>query len=133
MTLHGEPLALAHPYTSLTVGDGLVSQFPALLVSSYRSGVTRAISDGTLAVMFRGFSQHARIYWIATTFLFFLGFLRFPWYVLIQCHFKAAPAFKKEVAAREETKLEAAGKRRRASRMAQWFRLTRFRWNSVMD
>ena len=35
MTIHGEPLELAlQNYISLTVGDGLVAQFPALLVST---------------------------------------------------------------------------------------------------
>lgn len=87
MTLHGEPLNVAvNTYISLTIGDGLVSQFPALLVSTATGLiVTRAVSDGSfgsdIAVQF---SRQGRIYWIAAFFLLVLSFLPgFPWYVLI--------------------------------------------------
>ncbi len=85
-TIHGEPLALAaNTYVSLTIGDGLVSQFPALLISTATGLiVTRAISDGTFgADVSKQFTQQSRIYWIAALFLFLLGILPgFPWYVL---------------------------------------------------
>ena len=87
MTLHGESLQVAvNTYVSLTIGDGLVSQFPALLVSTATGLiVTRAVSDGSfgsdIAVQF---SRQGRIYWIAAFFLLLLAFLPgFPWYVLI--------------------------------------------------
>lgn len=51
MTIHGMPFADAlSTYSILTIGDGLVSQIPALLIST-ASGliVTRATSEGNLA------------------------------------------------------------------------------------
>ena len=49
VTIHGESMDLAiSNYISLTIGDGLLSQFPALLISTATGLiVTRAISDGT--------------------------------------------------------------------------------------
>ncbi|MFP4211929.1 MAG: flagellar biosynthesis protein FlhA [Alkalispirochaeta sp.] len=86
-TIHGEPInAALNTYVSLTVGDGLVTQFPALLISTATGLiVTRAISDGTFGEdVASQFSRQARIYWIASVFLFGLSFLPgFPWYVLI--------------------------------------------------
>lgn len=86
-TIHGEPInsALA-TYVSLTIGDGLVSQFPALLISTATGLiVTRAISDGTFGDDITSqFSQQSRVYWIVTVFLIILAVLPgFPWYVLI--------------------------------------------------
>ena len=86
-TIHGEPInsALA-TYVSLTIGDGLVSQFPALLISTATGLiVTRAISDGTFGDdVTSQFSQQSRVYWIVTFFLIILAVLPgFPWYVLI--------------------------------------------------
>ena len=87
MTIRGEPLDLALTnYISLTVGDGLVAQFPALLISTATGLiVTRAISDGTFGSdVSRQFSQQSRVYWIAALFLFGLSLIPgFPWYVLI--------------------------------------------------
>jgi flagellar biosynthesis protein FlhA len=87
VTIHNEPWAIAaQTYVSLTVGDGLVTQFPALLISTSTGLiVTRAISDGTFGSDLAGqFSRHSRVYWIAAAFLLFLSFLPgFPWYVLI--------------------------------------------------
>lgn len=86
-TIHGEDLQTAlYTYVSLTVGDGLVSQFPALLVATATGLiVTRAISDGTFGEdVASQFTRQARIYWIATVFLAVLAFLPgFPWYVLL--------------------------------------------------
>jgi flagellar biosynthesis protein FlhA len=86
-TIHGESLASAvNTYVSLTVGDGLVSQFPALFISTATGLiVTRAVSDGTFADdVSQQFSAQSRVYWIAAVFLFILSLLPgFPWYVLI--------------------------------------------------
>ncbi len=86
-TIHGESLGLAaNTYVSLTVGDGLVTQFPALLISTATGLiVTRAISDGTFGSdVSDQFSRQARVYWIATAFLVFIAVLPgFPWYVLL--------------------------------------------------
>ena len=87
MTIHGEPVEVAlNSYIALAIGDGLVTQFPALLVSTATGIiVTRAISDGTFGSdITTQFSQQARVYWIGALFLLVLGFLPgFPWYVLI--------------------------------------------------
>jgi flagellar biosynthesis protein FlhA len=87
MSIHGENWRTAvDTYFSLTIGDGLVSQFPALLVSTATGLiVTRAVSDGSFGSdVTRQFSRQSRIYWIASIFLFILGFLPgFPWYVLL--------------------------------------------------
>lgn len=86
-TIHGESLQSAvNTYVSLTVGDGLVSQFPALFISTATGLiVTRAVSDGTFADdVSKQFSAQSRVYWIAAVFLFILSILPgFPWYVLI--------------------------------------------------
>lgn len=87
MTLHGEPLNVAvDTYISLTIGDGLVTQFPLLLISTSTGLiVTRAVSDGTFGKdATEQFSKQGRVYWIAAIFLFVLGFLPgFPWYILM--------------------------------------------------
>jgi flagellar biosynthesis protein FlhA len=73
-------------YTILTIGDGLLSQIPALLVSvSTGIIVTRANSDGTFGTEVGDqFSQNAKIYWVTAAVLLLLAFLPgFPWYVLI--------------------------------------------------
>lgn len=51
MAIHGMPFNEAlHTYSILTIGDGLVSQIPALLISTAAGMiVTRASSDGNLA------------------------------------------------------------------------------------
>ena len=87
MTIHQENLSIAlDTYISLAVGDGLVTQFPALLISTATGLiVTRAVSDGTFGTdVSNQFSKHARIYWIAAVFLLALSVLPgFPWYILI--------------------------------------------------
>ncbi|MBN2509615.1 MAG: flagellar biosynthesis protein FlhA [Spirochaetales bacterium] len=91
MTLHQEPLDVAvNTYVLLTIGDGLVSQFPALLVSTATGIiVTRAISDGTFGSdVSTQFTSQGRIYWIATVTLVILSILPgFPWYVLLPMAF----------------------------------------------
>ncbi|GHU97128.1 flagellar biosynthesis protein FlhA [Spirochaetia bacterium] len=86
ITIHGEPLAAAIAnYISLTIGDGLLSQFPALLVS-VATGiiVTRSASSGTLGEEIgEQFTKDERIFWIGAVVLAFFALLPgFPWYVL---------------------------------------------------
>ncbi|MCD6121426.1 MAG: flagellar biosynthesis protein FlhA [Spirochaetales bacterium] len=86
MSIHGESWSVAlDTYISLTIGDGLVTQLPVLLVSTATGIiVTRAISDASFGRdISRQFSHQTRPYWIAAGFLFILGVLPgFPWYVL---------------------------------------------------
>lgn len=87
MVMHNESFQTAlGNYTSLTIGDGLVSQLPALLVSMATGIiVTRANSIGTFgSEVSSQFTQNAMIYWISAIALAFLAFLPgFPWYVLL--------------------------------------------------
>lgn len=94
MVIHGEPFNLAlSTYTSLTVGDGLVSQLPALLIS-VATGiiVTRANSQGTFgSEVTQQFVQNSRIYWIGAAVMAALALLPgFPWYVLLPIAFAMA-------------------------------------------
>lgn len=86
-TLHGESILTAlGTYTTFSIGDGLLSQFPALLVSTATGIiVTRSISDGTFGSdVSTQFTRDARIYWIGSLVLAALALLPgFPWYVLI--------------------------------------------------
>jgi len=87
VSLHGENILSAlGTYTTFSIGDGLLSQFPALLVSTATGIiVTRSISDGTFGSdVTSQFSRDARIYWIGAFVLAALALLPgFPWYVLI--------------------------------------------------
>ena len=88
MSLHGEPLGVAaNNYVSLAIGDGLVSQFPALLISTAMGiVVTRAAASGSLPdqLMEQIFYKGAIVYWICSGVLLFLSVLPgFPWYVLV--------------------------------------------------
>jgi len=119
-TIHGESIGLAaNTYVSLTVGDGLITQFPALLISTATGLiVTRAISDGTFgADVSQQFSQHARVYWIAAVFLFAMAFLPgFPSAVLITLSLMIgflAFRLSRKVAVREKTEKEAAESRKK--------------------
>lgn len=87
IAIHGEPFSQAiTTYVSLTIGDGLVSQVPVLLVS-VATGliVTRAISEGSFSNdVQKQFSQQSRIYFVAAVFLLLMGLLPgFPWYLMI--------------------------------------------------
>lgn len=118
MTLLGESFEVAlETYVSLTVGDGLITQFPALLVSTATGLiVTRAISDGTFGQdVASQFSRHSKAYWVAAVFLFGLSFLPgFPWYVLLPmgalCAWFAYTLSGREVMAERESMADAAGK-----------------------
>jgi flagellar biosynthesis protein FlhA len=85
--LHGEPLSAAvGNYIGFSIGDGLLSQLPALLVSTAMGiVVTRASSPGVLTEQIKKqFSRDARVYWIAAAALVFFAVLPgFPWYVLL--------------------------------------------------
>ena len=86
VSLHGEPvLSALATYTSFTIGDGLLSQLPALLVSTAMGiVVTRAAAPGDLSEQVSlQFSRDSRAYWVAAVFLFLLAWLPgFPKYVL---------------------------------------------------
>ncbi|BCR21709.1 flagellar biosynthesis protein FlhA [Borrelia sp. HM] len=87
MTLQGLSLndALSN-YVSLTVGDGLVSQLPALLISTATGLiVTRSISKDSFGVeITKQFTSYIGVYWIVSGFLLFLAFLPgFPTFILI--------------------------------------------------
>lgn len=87
MVIHGEPITDAiGTYIAFAIGDGLLSQFPALLVSTATGIiVTRGNSDGTFGSDISiQFSRDSRIYWIGAAVLLGFAFLPgFPWYVLI--------------------------------------------------
>ena len=117
MVLHHEPFQSAlSTYTSLTIGDGLLSQLPALLVS-VATGiiVTRANSQGTFGEeVTTQFAQNSRIYWIGSGVLAALSILPgFPWYVLlpmaIALAFLAWRLSSKSVAAADAAKARPAG------------------------
>lgn len=87
VTIHGEPWrAAVDTYVALTIGDGLVTQLPALLISTATGViVTRSAARTSLgAEVARQFTQQDRPYWIAAAALAVLGLLPgFPWYVLM--------------------------------------------------
>ncbi len=87
MVFRGEPFSQAiQTYAGLTIGDGLLSQLPALFVS-VATGliVTRSVSDGTLGTdIQQQFSQNAWIYFVGAGTLAVIAVLPgFPWYVLL--------------------------------------------------
>ena len=86
-SLQGLPILMAmNVYTTLTIGDGLLAQLPALLISSAVAiVVTRAVSTGELSDQVTSqFSRYSKVYWIAAGVLFGFALLPgFPWYVLI--------------------------------------------------
>jgi len=86
MTLHGESWQVAlDTYISLTIGDGLVSQLPSLLISTATGIiVTRAVSDATFSVdVTKQFGSQAKPYFIGAFFLGVLGILPgFPTIIL---------------------------------------------------
>ncbi len=122
MSIHGEPWSVAlDTYVSLTIGDGLVTQLPTLLISTATGIiVTRAISDASFGSdITKQFSHQTRPYWIAAGFLFVLAILPgFPWYVLIPlAGLMAALALsltRKEIAEQEKERIEEAAGREAA-------------------
>ncbi|MCL2480883.1 MAG: flagellar biosynthesis protein FlhA [Spirochaetaceae bacterium] len=87
MAYHNESFDIALVnYVTLTIGDGLVTQFPSLLIAASTGLiVTRSGSDDSFGNdIIKQLSQEARIYIIAAVFLFLMSFLPgFPWYVLV--------------------------------------------------
>ncbi|MCG8453750.1 MAG: flagellar biosynthesis protein FlhA [Spirochaetales bacterium] len=86
-TIHGEAITDALvTYVSLTIGDGLVSQVPTLLVS-VATGliVTRSISEGSFGSDVQTqFTRQSRIFYVAAGFMGVLGILPgFPWYLML--------------------------------------------------
>ncbi|MDR2602294.1 MAG: flagellar biosynthesis protein FlhA [Spirochaetaceae bacterium] len=86
VAIHGESFATAvSVYIAFSIGDGLMSQLPALLVSTaVGMMVTRSVSKGTFAEdVSDQFTKQPSVYWICAGVLFVMGFLPgFPWYVL---------------------------------------------------
>ncbi len=86
MTLHGEPWQEAFSnYIRLSIGDGLITQLPALLVSTATGIiVTRAVSDATFGKdVSKQFARQATPFFVGAGFLFLMGFLPgFPTVVL---------------------------------------------------
>jgi len=86
MTIHGETWQVAvDTYISLTIGDGLVTQLPTLLVATATGIiVTRAVSEYSFGKEISiQFSKQAKPYMVGSAFLVLLGFLPgFPWYLL---------------------------------------------------
>ena len=87
MTIHGETWQVAlDTYVALTIGDGLVTQLPALLISTATGIiVTRSVSDSSFGRdITKQFSAQPRPYLIAAGFLLLLAVLPgFPKLVLI--------------------------------------------------
>ncbi|HRV27437.1 MAG TPA: flagellar biosynthesis protein FlhA [Spirochaetia bacterium] len=87
MVIHREPFSTAlTTYASLTIGDGLVSQLPALLISTSTGIIiTRANADGTFGAQVSAeFSQNSRIYIIAAVVIGGMSLIPgFPFYVLL--------------------------------------------------
>jgi flagellar biosynthesis protein FlhA len=87
MVLHHEDFNTAiTTYTSLTIGDGLLSQLPALLVSTATGIiVTRANSQGTFGSdVTTQFTRDSKIYFVSAAVMALLAILPgFPWYILI--------------------------------------------------
>jgi flagellar biosynthesis protein FlhA len=85
--IHGEPIEQAlNNYIAFSVGDGLLSQFPSLLISTAMGiVVTRAAAPGDLGEQVAvQFSRDAKVYWVAAAVLILFALLPgFPWYVLI--------------------------------------------------
>ncbi|MDR0731107.1 MAG: flagellar biosynthesis protein FlhA [Treponema sp.] len=85
--LHGEAIGTAlGTYISFSVGDGLLSQLPSLLVSiAMGIVVTRAAAPGDLGEQVATqFSRDAKVYWVAAALLLLFALLPgFPWYVLV--------------------------------------------------
>jgi len=116
MAIRGEDFNTAlQTYISLTIGDGLVSQIPALLISvSTGLLVTRSSSGNSVGSdAFTQFTQQGRIYWIAAAFMAVLGIIPgFPWYILFPIAglmaFLAYTLQKKETAAAQKKETAAA-------------------------
>ncbi|MDR2842153.1 MAG: flagellar biosynthesis protein FlhA, partial [Spirochaetaceae bacterium] len=85
--IHGETLGQAvSTYIAFSIGDGLLSQFPALLISTATGIiVTRSVSNGTFAEdISTEFTRQPRVFWIGAAVLMLFAIIPgFPWYVLV--------------------------------------------------
>ncbi len=126
VSIHNEAFTSAlGVYTRLSIGDGLVSQLPALLVSTATGlVVTRSVSDGTFGEdVTRQFTEQPVVYAIAAGFLVFMSFLPgFPWYLLLPLGILSGFIFHKltQVGKREEEQAarEEAGESREPAEMS---------------
>ena len=126
VTLQGATLGdAAGTYVALTIGDGLVTQFPALLVSTATGLiVSRSVSEGSFGSdVSEQFSAQSRVYWIAAVFLVVLAFLPgFPTLVLLTLavlsavggYFLQRRQMKAEAIAKPETEAKAKPKEKQA-------------------
>lgn len=87
MTMHGMPISEAlQTFSILTIGDGLVSQIPALLISTAAGIiVTRASSEGNLGhdITSQLLAQPKLLYIVAGTLTFLGLFTPIHWYTTI--------------------------------------------------
>ncbi|MBN2532489.1 MAG: flagellar biosynthesis protein FlhA [Spirochaetales bacterium] len=112
--LHAESMDLAvNTYIPLAIGDGLVTQLPALLISTSTGIiVTRSVSEASFGKdITTQFGRQSRPYWIAAAILVILGILPgFPWYVLFPFAglmvFLAITLFRKKFTEEEKEKME---------------------------
>jgi len=85
-SMYGESNVIS-TYIGLAIGDGLVTQLPALLISTAMGiVVTRAAATGALSqqIVDQIFGRDPLVYWICSVVLVFLSVLPgFPWYVLL--------------------------------------------------
>ncbi|HOX47604.1 MAG TPA: flagellar biosynthesis protein FlhA [Spirochaetales bacterium] len=127
MVLHGESFQVAiATYTALTIGDGLLAQLPALLISTATGIiVTRANSEGTFGrEVTAQFAANAKIYFVASAVLALLAILPgFPWYVLLPMAgllaFVGFRLARKETDAAEKARTEAASGGKKAEAPAE--------------
>ena len=87
VSLRGEPILQAlGTYSTFTIGDGLLAQLPALLISTAMGiVVTRAAAPGDLSEQLTlQFSKDAKVYWTGAGVLMGMALLKgFPKHVLI--------------------------------------------------
>ncbi len=106
-----EVSAAAQSYTLLTIGDGLVSQIPALIISTAAGVlVSRAASTASMGKEFlRQFSTHPQALAVTSVIVFLFSFIpglpTLPFVILSSgIAFLAYVAFKEEKRAKEEIK-----------------------------
>jgi len=112
---------VVNTYIRLAIGDGLVTQLPALLISTAMGiVVTRAAATGVLAdqVVQQILERDSIVYWICAGVLVVLSFLPgFPWYVLfpmavlIAFHAYRRRQFQKRAANINETMAKASAQK----------------------
>ncbi|GMO27139.1 MAG: flagellar biosynthesis protein FlhA [Termitinemataceae bacterium] len=120
--IHGESLiAAVGTYIAFSIGDGLLTQFPALLISTATGIiVTRSASTGTFAEdITQEFTRQPRVFLIGAAVLLLFAFIPgFPWYVLIPMSFllgfvsfRLNADIKRRASSGEQTAAAAEGKK----------------------